>query len=377
MPVLPWAIRFSATTVTMSSDRLRKTGRFDQVDVLKRFASIEDPSRITVVIVVNEGPVRIDVPDDPESSAADRQASWHHDRDGDADSRRRGRVRTHLWCACVVCRRDWSARPCVAAAELGWREASGRRVRPAIHFGAAVRGCRPALASSGFTTRDFDLDDTRRRAWARAERVVGPVRMGGTAEWQRVSFAGSEDDVRSGGVDVTLDTRRDPQMPRNAVLASASWTRLSFRSGGDVNRTRARRREATSASSARPCSSSVRSWKTPAGRCRPPSSRFSAARRICADSGRESRPATRWWPGRWSSAIPLSSPISVGRFGVNAFVDTGAVSRARRPCSRPVIPYRDRRRRVADGDGVAHGSLGRTRSRVEHSCAFQCRRFGT
>ena len=63
------------------------------------------------------------------------------------------------------------------------------------------------------------MDDTRRRAWARAERAVGPVRMGGTAEWQRVSFAGSEDDVRSGGVDVTLDTRRDPQMPRNAVLA--------------------------------------------------------------------------------------------------------------------------------------------------------------
>ena len=57
---------FLATTVNDVSSRLRKTGRFDQVEVLKRFASIEDPSRITVVIVVNEGPVRVEVPDDPD-----------------------------------------------------------------------------------------------------------------------------------------------------------------------------------------------------------------------------------------------------------------------------------------------------------------------
>ena len=33
--------------------------RFDRVDVLKRYASITDPSQILVLIQVDEGPVRI------------------------------------------------------------------------------------------------------------------------------------------------------------------------------------------------------------------------------------------------------------------------------------------------------------------------------
>src|SRR5690242_19698018 len=39
--------------------RLRATKRFQKVEVLKRFASIADPSQILLVIVVDEGPVAI------------------------------------------------------------------------------------------------------------------------------------------------------------------------------------------------------------------------------------------------------------------------------------------------------------------------------
>src|SRR5437660_11204661 len=45
--------------------RLRVTKRFDRVEVLKRFASIGDLSQILLVIVVDEGPVRIEKSDDP------------------------------------------------------------------------------------------------------------------------------------------------------------------------------------------------------------------------------------------------------------------------------------------------------------------------
>src|SRR5438067_537386 len=45
--------------------RLRATKRFDRVEVLKRFASIGDLSQILLVIVVDEGPVRIEKSDDP------------------------------------------------------------------------------------------------------------------------------------------------------------------------------------------------------------------------------------------------------------------------------------------------------------------------
>src|SRR5207248_3425343 len=46
--------------------RLKAAKRFQRVDVLKRFASIDDPSRIVLVIVVDEGPVKIERTGDPD-----------------------------------------------------------------------------------------------------------------------------------------------------------------------------------------------------------------------------------------------------------------------------------------------------------------------
>ena len=57
---------FAADTLDAVRARLRDARRFDDVEVLKRYASIADPSQILIVIVVNEGPVRIEVPDDPD-----------------------------------------------------------------------------------------------------------------------------------------------------------------------------------------------------------------------------------------------------------------------------------------------------------------------
>ena len=49
-----------ADTVTAAAERLRATKRFVRVDVLKRFASIEDPTQIVLVIIVDEGAVKIE-----------------------------------------------------------------------------------------------------------------------------------------------------------------------------------------------------------------------------------------------------------------------------------------------------------------------------
>ena len=49
--------------------RLKASGKFESIDVVKRFASIEDASRIIIVIIVSEGPVRIVMPGDPGSPA--------------------------------------------------------------------------------------------------------------------------------------------------------------------------------------------------------------------------------------------------------------------------------------------------------------------
>ena len=47
--------------------RLVATKRFESVRVLKRFASIADPSQILIVIIVDEGAVRIERTGDPEN----------------------------------------------------------------------------------------------------------------------------------------------------------------------------------------------------------------------------------------------------------------------------------------------------------------------
>ena len=52
------------TTVDEVAARLKATKRFEHVDVRKRFASIADPSQIVLVIVVDEGAVRIEMTGD-------------------------------------------------------------------------------------------------------------------------------------------------------------------------------------------------------------------------------------------------------------------------------------------------------------------------
>ena len=47
----------------MPKRRLRAAIKLDSVDVLKRFASISDPTQILILIQLDEGPVRVDIPD--------------------------------------------------------------------------------------------------------------------------------------------------------------------------------------------------------------------------------------------------------------------------------------------------------------------------
>src|ERR1043166_562158 len=54
-------------TIAGVAERLRASRRFERVEVLKRFASIDDPSQILLVIIVDEGPVKIERGGDAES----------------------------------------------------------------------------------------------------------------------------------------------------------------------------------------------------------------------------------------------------------------------------------------------------------------------
>ena len=119
---------FEADTAAIIEKRLRATGKFQKVEVLKRFASIADPSKISVVIVVDEGDVKIEWDQGSERRAAHRQASraWS---DVPADSRRAGRVRLDLRRALCGAERGRLAEPRRLPAHVGRRQARGRAVR--------------------------------------------------------------------------------------------------------------------------------------------------------------------------------------------------------------------------------------------------------
>ena len=312
---------FTATTVADVRTRLRDSGKFDDVDVLKRFASIEDMSKIVVVIVVNEGPVRIDVPENP--------------NDPLKIVKRRG-LRNLMFMPIFEFEDGYSGTFGVRLALVNVFGERGRLSFPLTMGGTRRAGVeydrvftRGPLSRIEVGTNiqrrknpGFDVFDRRERVWVRAERSFWRVRTGLTGMWQQVHFADIDDTLQSIGADVVLDTRLDPLLPRNAVYALASWERIEFESGGQVDRTRV----------------DARGYLGLIGQT------VLVARAVREDASRPQPPYLKSLLGGWSSLrgfaagsfigdtavsgslelrVPLTTPLSVGKIGVSAFIDAG------------------------------------------------------
>lgn len=303
--------------------RLKASGKFDQVDVLKRFASISDPTQITLVLIVNEGPVRIEFEEGPEGE------------DVAVIKRRRGFQNLMylpildaedgygLTYGVMVSRANVVGERSRLSFPLSWggTRRAGMELEKNFATGPLTRVSAGA-AIQRRTNPAYEEDDDRRLVWARAERAVGPMRLGTTAGWQRVSFGPIEEDLKTVGADVTVDTRLDPAYPRNAVLATASWERVGFERDAPLHRTRL---------DGRGYLGLVRQTVL--------------AVRVMRDGANGSRPAyLKPVLGGWSNLrgfeagafigdivvagsaelfVPLTSPLSVGRLGISAFMDTG------------------------------------------------------
>jgi outer membrane protein assembly factor BamA len=313
---------FGPATIEEVRGRLRASGRFDSVDVLKRYASIEDPSRIVVVMIVNEGPVRIELPQTP----------------GEPPTivRRRG-VRNLMFLPILDFEDGYGVTYGARVAHAGLAGERSRvsfpltwggHKRAGIEFDrtfAAGPLSRVQVGSAIERRRNpaFDEDDDRRRLWIRAERGAGPVRGGVTVGWQRVSFADDRDDIRSIRVDAAFDTRLDPVLPRNAVFASAGAERLFFDGRPSIDRLRLDGRgylglfgqqvlvvravrEDVSAPVPRYLRSLLGGWSSLRG--------FKAG----AFTG------DTVVSGSVELRIPLNSPLQAAKIGVSAFADFGA-----------------------------------------------------
>lgn len=217
---------------TAVQQRLEETGRFRAVDVRQRYASLSDPTQVMLVIVIEErSGIRLDVPRPGVLRRVASSTMWlpvlrREDGYGLTYGARlsfvdllgpRTRVSVPL---------TWGGER-RAAAEVERTFAGGPLTR--------VRGTagvwRREHPSAGLPERRIELA-------ARAERAFAPwLRVGATASRANVWFDAHAATVSGAGLDLIVDTSRNPVFPRNALTALVAWERLWFEHAADTART--------------------------------------------------------------------------------------------------------------------------------------------
>ena len=310
---------FAADTLAVVKARLEKSDRFRSVDVLKRYESLSDPSAVLVVIVIEER-VGISVADPTPGTLRRLRANtmWlpvlrYEDGYGFTYGARVSFVD-------VLGPRSRLSAPLIWGGE---RRATAE-VERIFERGPLSR----IQATGGVWQREHPaLDVAGRRAGATllADRAVTPwFRIGAHFSAQSVHFGDTNDTLRTGGIEATLDTRRDPAFPRNAVYASVGWDRLWFEQAADTSRLTtdirgflglfrqsvlAVRLQQTRAADTLPVFEQPLLGGTSSLRGFPLGFRY----------------GDRMAAGTLEIRLPVSSPRHIGRAGIAVFADSGAV----------------------------------------------------
>jgi outer membrane protein assembly factor BamA len=310
-------------TVETITDRLRATKRFEHVEVLKRYASISDPTRITLVLLIDEGPVDIQTTGDPnEPTRVVRRRGLKlqllpvlYGEDGYG-----------LTYGVRVSRSDVLGRDSRVSFPATWGGEKRAAIEVAKGFDHGLVPRVGAGVSVSRTTNPFYReDDDRLTGWVRGERTVAPaLRIGASASWQRVSFLGVTDRERQIGVDAVLDTRLDPWLARNAIYLKAGWDHLAFDNSAAANRSLVDAQgyvglvgqsilviRLLHEGSDRPLPPYLRPLLGGSANLR--------GFRAGTDEGDD------LIAGSIELRVPLTSPFSIGKMGVNGFVDAGTV----------------------------------------------------
>ena len=187
----------------------------------------------------------------------------------------------------------------------------------------------------GVTEREnphFLVDDRRTEATVRAERrLFNTVTVGGGLGHTDVTFLSTSERFWTAGADATVDTRRDPKYPSDAVLTTVAWSRLnpigatSFSAAGapvDRYRVDARGFKRLLGQSVL----AVRAGYDTASAPLPQYEQWllggSSLRGL--ESGTYAGDKRFLWSAELR--VPFSSPLSVGRVGFNVFMDGGTTA---------------------------------------------------
>lgn len=238
--------RVSDAFLSSVEGRLSSALKLESVEVLKRFASISDLTRVLILIQVDEGPVRVDTPDvgvplpGVPVPPAPRPVAVRRSRFG------------AMFIPILDAEDGYGFTYGAQFAFAGHRSARRRVVVPASWGGDKriaveyrqefARRFAPRLRAGGLLQRRthpfFHEDADRRRVWGRTEwRFLRDVHAGAELAWQSSSLNGEETEARSLGADVVIDTRVDPLMPHNAVFIRSAVERLHVSAARSAIRT--------------------------------------------------------------------------------------------------------------------------------------------
>jgi len=298
--------------------RLEDTGRFVDVELRRRYLSIDDPSRILIVIVVDEHP-----------------AVRAHDL---TPSPIMKLVRSQMYLPIL---KHVDGYGMTYGVRVAFADALGDRSRLSVpltwggerrigleaerQFDGPISTIRGGVSLFRRENPHYEQRDLRREVRAEAEKAVTNwFRVGGGARVANVKF-GPEYDARhtAGALFAVFDTRIDPAFPRNAFHARIGLERIGFEDGRadrvstDVrgyigiggSRVLALRGQLIRSDTALPLaeqtllggSDSLRGYRT------------------------GHRAGDNMAAGTIEIRQPLDSPLDFSRFGLKAFVDAGTV----------------------------------------------------
>ncbi|HEX9407914.1 MAG TPA: BamA/TamA family outer membrane protein [Thermoanaerobaculia bacterium] len=218
-------------TLQAAETRLRVSNRFANVEVRKRFRSLTDASDVLVIILVDEVTGVSDTDLTPGPLKRLRGAG--------------------MWLPVLDYADGYGF---TYGARVSFVDALGSRSR--VSFPLTWGGERRAaldvdrsfdggpfsrvegtLALSRRENPHFHIAETRRAAGFRAERFLTSwLRTGAGASLNNVRFGSVDENHTTSGVDLIVDTRRDPVFPRNAIHTAVSWEHLNFARSPDANR---------------------------------------------------------------------------------------------------------------------------------------------
>lgn len=299
------------------ADRLEQSGRFDGVEVRKRYRSIDNPDDVLLMIVVDEVPGIDETDLTPGPMKRFRSSGMFLPILNYED----GYGFTYGLRTSFVDRLGPRSRISIPLSWGGERQARLQLER------TFKRGPIDRIAGEGGISRrenpSYEIGDTRTLVNARAESAVQRwLRLGVGGGVEDVSYGDLEDRLERFGADVTFDTRVEPAFPRNAVHATLGWERLRFDAGDSDRKTLDARGYLglfgqtvlavrwLNVVSSEPLPQYEHALLGGGANLRGYDTGYKASDNLAAASA--------------ELRFPLTSPLSIGRFGVKIFVDTGA-----------------------------------------------------